>query len=232
MTTVNPYYQPSTEPEPGWGGDFNGFGGLKNLKPLPLRESRVQEVEEAFDDTHKIATVDQRRKREAQDKSNNPNFQRGIPTNNATSSKNYTPDHVRIIRGEHVSLLKNGVLTEAMDDDDHRSHILEHRYMLGDNLTETMRSALLEHISQHTKLLKKGVKQTKEDLGERAKRRFGPAVANRAALRHNSDTDSKIPQDSKVSAELKRSAGMVSMEARNRGRGQRFQSAMRVRRGL
>lgn len=209
--------------------------------------------EEPFDDTFRLGSTNVRRLREhvspgedsfsgqnahAEPSTPSPgHFQRGVPTNDATSSKNYSPDHVRIIKGEHVSLMKNGALNEAMDDDDHKRHILEHRYMLSDpKLTETMRSALLEHIAMHSKLLKKGMKQTKEDLGERAKRRFGPGVAARV-LQRNGGSDSKIPQDSPFDAERKRTGGMVSMEAmrgeaRSGARSSRFEAALKVRRGL
>jgi hypothetical protein len=248
-----------------WGGVSNlrplRESGLKSeiLEPAYPTFS-----DDEFDDTHKLMQVNRDRKllREAEQymsedadaasygpqdyghgssaqstpaKASPGHFERGVPTNNATSSKNYSPDHVRIIKGEHVSLLKNGALNEAMDNDNHDQHILEHRYMLSDpNLTETMRSALLEHISQHAKMKKQGMKQVKEDTVQRAKRRMGPGVAARMAGRLNGGSDSKIPQDSPFDAERKRTSGMVSMEAGQRGGSaqNRFAAALKVRRGL
>jgi hypothetical protein len=250
LGSYKPDYQQSLEDEPGASFDARQF------KVTTLRESKKPvelDDEPAFDDTFKLSGINVRRLREhvspgedsftgqgahAQPTGGNSQgaFARGVPTNNAPSSKNYGPDHVRIIKGEHVSLLKNGALNEAMEDDDHKQHILEHRYMLSDpKLTETQRSSLLEHIAMHAKLLKKGNKKIQEDTEERAKRRFGPGVAARVLAR-NGGSDSKIPQDSGVDAERKRTSGMVSMEAgtsRSRaGRAGRFEAALKVRRGL
>jgi len=256
--SYNPTFQPSIEDEPGPSFDMRAFGGLKNMRPL--REAKRQpDFEIYFDDTNKLMQVNRDRKilREAEAHLNehvSPNedsfnglgahaeptqksqghFQRGVPTNDASSSKNYKPDHTRIIKGEHVSLLKNGALTEALDDDDHDAHILEHRYMLSnENLTETMRSALMEHIAMHAKMKKKGLKQTQEDTAERAKRRFGPGVASRMAGRANGGSDSKIPQWGGQDLERQRTAGTFSMESGSKGRGSkaRFSNALKVRSG-
>lgn len=234
----------------GWAGDFSRMGVLK--KPKKLREAKSVNFieEETFDDTFKIQLaqyvppISLNRLREAQypppakakppaGKNPEGSFSRGVPTNDATSSQNYKKNHVKIIDGEHKTLLCLGKINEAMEDDEHPDHIMEHRMLLASgDLTETQRNALVEHISDHAKKNGKRLRAAKKAQEEAAvpgkfKKGFGFMSKAKKAT-----TDSIIPQDSEVSTERKRTAGMMSMESGSAMRRARFDGALRSRRGL
>lgn len=161
-------------------------------------------------------------------------FARGVPTDDKTSSQNYDTDS--IIDGEHKTLTVLGKINEAMEDDDHKSHIYKHRLQLSDpKLSETRRNALLEHIADHIK--KQGKKLKTIDAAKSGKDR--PDIMKHSGYGHGVGMLAKavkprtmnvIPQDDQQSAERKRTGGVMSMESRMR----RFDNALRTsrRRGL
>jgi hypothetical protein len=182
-----------------------------------------------FDDTFiETPSFRQRRLREADPWS----FQRGVPTDGKTSATNYNPDKIKIIDGEHKTLLSLGRITEAFDDDDHSSHMLKHRLLLASgDLSETQRNALLEHIASHQKMYGKKLKavqasqkeadKQRKDIMQQSGYRSGFGALSRALP---AVTDDVIPQDAHVDTERKRTAGNISMEARMR----RFNQALRA----
>lgn len=237
--------------EEGWAGDFSRMGVIN--KPKKLKEAKKVLIidEETFDDTFQLhrallaQDTSQRalnRLREAaypdpegassHDKRNpKASFSRGVPTNDATSSKNYKLNHVKVIDGEHKTLLCLGKINEAMDDDDDIMHLHEHRMLLSNpDLTETQRAGLIDHINTHSKARKKKIKAAQEtaEAASHGKFKKGFGFLSKAK---RAPTDDVIPQDDPQSAERKRTAGMISMEARSHRRG-RFSDALRSRRGL
>lgn len=190
-------------------------------------------TESSFDDTFQdLPTVRQRRLREAADPWK---FSRGVPTNDKTSSTNY--DNDSIIDGEHKTLLALGKINEAMEGDDHDSHIYKHRLQLADpNLSETRRAALMDHIESHRKAKGKKLKAIDaaakgDEKGRMPMKGYGHGVGLMAKSLP-AKTMNAIPQDDPQSAERKRTGGVMSMEAGERVK--RFDRAMRNyrRRGL
>jgi hypothetical protein len=224
------YLDPSPGFEPGWAGPI--VDSFNRPKGVRVRESKPRETPpdttDAFDDTFKLAKA---RLREGLPRGeNNGHFARGIPTNGKTSSKNYSPDLVRMIDGEHKTLLNVGKINEAMEDDTHDQHITEHRMLLAsDDLSETQRNALLEHISSHVKA--KRHQQKIVENAQKGKYQKGLGYSSRAKPATTYDV---IPQDDPQSAERKRTAGITSMEASRQSRFQRFRQAVNRsrRRGL
>lgn len=222
MLTKNFDLRPSLDDSPGV-----VFVGAK---PKRVRESLMRsappDTTSTFDDTH--LTHRTRRLREA-----HPwEFQQGVPTaNNQGSSKNY--DVKKLVDGEHKSLLILGRINEAMENDDHDSHIYSHRIELADpKLSETRRAALMDHIESHVKAkgakLKAVQKEAKEkersDITKNRGYGHGVGMLSRALPANTSDV---IPQDSQVDLERKRTAGNISMEAR-RGRFTRAQREAKI----
>jgi hypothetical protein len=223
--------------DPGWSGEVDSFGGRHQTTKEARVRSRVREsapvTEDAFDDTFKLVEIhltDTERKESPMRRlREHGNFARGVPTNDKTSSRNYKSDP--IIDGEHKTLTSLGKINEAMDDDDHLSHIHEHRMLLANpNLSETQRSGLIEHINSHVKMNRKKLKavQAAQEGNEgKYKKGFGVLSKPKTPTTYN-----VIPQDSQVSSERKRTAGNMSMEA---GRGassmasklNRFENAVR-----
>lgn len=209
MATKLHFYQPDLNPsmadDPGPSFEVDSFGGRNPVTKLSLvRESRRNcppDTTSAFDDTFALHLT---RLREGPG-----DFARGIPTNDKTSSQNYGKDHTKIIDGEHKTLLSLGKINEAMDDDDHASHIMAHRLELADpNLSEARRGALLEHISDHNKKQRKKIKAVDE-----AKNKFkkGLGILSRPKPAEQYDV---IPQDAQIDLERKRTAGNIAMETR------------------
>jgi hypothetical protein len=226
-----PDLTPPPETELGASFEADSFGGRHPVtKQAKLRESVLAcppDTTDAFDDTAFYFRPPERRRRLREHAGQ---FSRGVPTNDETSSRNY-PDknNVRIIDGEHKTLLSLGKINEAMEDDPHTEHILAHRLELADpNLSETRRNALLEHIADHSKKYQKKLKAVSETK-ERFKKGLG--LLSRAKPATTYDV---IPQDSPVDLERKRTAGNISMESKMK----RFDRAVGVaygggrRRGL
>jgi hypothetical protein len=216
------FYTPDfTHPleEPGATFEADSFGGRHPV----TRQARVREsarpcppdTTSSFDDTF---TLHRARLREGLH--GDSRFERGVPTNDKTSSKNYPDNKVRIIDGEHKTLMTVGKINEAMEDDPHPDHILQHRLELSNpNLSEVQRGALLEHIADHSKKYRKKLKAVAEATGKTFKQGFG--MLSRALPATQYDV---IPQDSKVDLERKRTAGNMSMES---GSGGSFDGKMR-----
>lgn len=218
------FYQPDfTLPldEPGASFEVDSFGGRnpvtkqakrlrESVRPAPL------ETIVLFDDTYKVyqanlsdGNIGRRLNRHLRE-GNDPRFERGVPTNGATSATNYPKDNVKIIDGEHKTLLSLGKINEAMDDDDHTEHILAHRLELSDpNLSETRRNALLEHIADHSKKNRKRMKAVAEAKEGKFKKGLGVMSRPKPATQYD-----VIPQDAEVDLERKRTAGNIAMEAR------------------
>src|SRR5713101_1929624 len=145
------------EQEEGWAADFSSFGSLTN--PVVLRERKLKFLEDpVFDDTLKMfqATLEPDHFQEVANRRfrehNDPYFERGVPTNNKTSSRNYNPNHTKIIDGEHKTLMTVGQIAEAMEGDDDDLHMYEHRIFLAEpKLSETQRSAMLKHMATHSR---------------------------------------------------------------------------------
>jgi hypothetical protein len=244
------FYQPDLTPsmaeDPGWTGEVDSFGGRHPVTREAKVRSRLREsaplTEDVFDDTFKLVEIHltdtereaspMRRLRE-----HGPGqFSRGVPTNSQTSSKNYKSDP--IIDGEHKTLLSLGKINEAFEDDDHMSHIHEHRMLLANpNLSETQRAGLMAHVDSHKKESRKKLKavQAAQEGNEgKYKKGFGVLSKPKTATTYN-----VIPQDSQVSNERKRTAGNMSMESGASSRASkinRFENAVRNtygnRRGL
>lgn len=198
------------ELEPGVSFEADSFGGRHPVtKKTKLRESSKlgsPETRDSFDDTHKLTLA---RLRE-QNPDNAGKFARGVPTNDKTSSQNYPKRNVQIIDGEHKTLLDIGRISEAMDDDEHPEHILEHRVMLANpKLNYAQREALVKHIETHNKKLQKKMKEIAEATGKNFKGGFGTLSRAKPATQSN-----VIPQDSAVDTERKKTAGNMSMESK------------------
>lgn len=243
MGFFQPYLQPGSDDiDPGW-AVCNPPSGKRLTASVEL----LPPEDPTFDDTHRlfrenlsqdhfnnrsrsIYAESMRILREA----NDPYFERGVPTNDARSSQNYKMNHVKIIDGEHKSLMSVGKINEAMEDDDDVRHLGEHRLMLADpKMTETQRAALLTHMESHMKSYKK-----KKNLREKGnKDKFKPDTQFKKGFGYMAKpkpatTNDVIPQDDPQSAERKRTAGMISQEAGFNRRMQRFDRANRSRRSL
>lgn len=225
----------------GWDGFSDSMG--RDLILGNFRESlRTVYVEESFDDTFKLTQARLREHGFNQQRTNDPHFQRGIPTNDNTSSTNYTPQMLKsLIDGEHKTLLALGKINEAFDDDNHPYHVREHRMLLSSpDLSETQRSSLLEHLASHEKKHRKQLKDMKEKSGGNVLMNKWPRFNPQAApFKKGFGTMSKaktpmhmdvIPQDDPQSAERKRTGGVMSMESGRRfpNRLRRFRAAARV----
>lgn len=221
----------ASDDPPGASFEIDSFGGRHPVtKQAKLKETRRRTPDSHvyFDDTFiEKPAFRLRRLREGPG-----TFARGVPTDGKTSAENYDPDKIKIIDGEHKTLLSLGRITEAFDDDDHSSHMLKHRLLLASgDLSETQRNALLEHIASHQKMYGKKLKAVQAAQKEATKQRddilkntgyrdgFGRLSRALPAV-----TDDVIPQDAHVDTERKRTAGNISMETRMR----RFQNALRA----
>lgn len=217
---MSPLYEPDLSPSSsddgmGWTGTVDSFGRPEGELAILRESDAVLETEAYFDDTFQLALA---RLREA----NDGKFERGIPTNDKTSSRNYDQHLVKIIDGEHKTLLSLGKISEAMEEDDHRGHILEHRLLLASpDLRETQRAAMLEHIATHVKSYKRKLKAAKE-VAEAHKQGLGTVSKAKRPI-----TDDVIPQDDPQSAERKRTAGMISQEAGLERKLKHFETAVR-----
>jgi hypothetical protein len=233
----SPDLRPSLADDPGWAGEVDSFGGRHPVtKQSKVRESARRgplETSDRFDDTHRLAIAYHesplwKRLREAgPGPASDGKFSRGVPTNDTSSSDNYPRSATKIIDGEHKTLLALGKITEAMEDDEHPVHLLAHRILLADpNLSETQRSGLIEHITDHTRKNRKKLKAV-QAAKETGKFKKGLGTMSRAKPATQYDV---IPQDSDVDLERKRTAGNMAMEARMR----RFDRASQIagRRGL
>jgi len=176
---TQPDLQPSQADDPGWDGQFNSFGPRKPVHRAKLRLVSPPE-QEPYDDTFRL--------REAQ----------LAPVPKPALGR--MDSGKQIIEGEHQTLSVLGKIGEAMDADDDDSHILEHRIMLAnDNLSETGRAALMEHISSHQKSKKRKLK----------------AVAETDAVPTGIPQKPWSPDQGPQSAERRRSAGLATgMESR------------------
>lgn len=207
-------------------------------KRRPSKVIPIPEItDDVFDDTFRL--------REANvlpASQNNEQFARGVPTNGETSTDNYSKDNVKIIDGEHKTLLTLGKINEAFEDDDHKGHILKHRMLLASgDLSETQRGALLEHLADHSKKYGKKLKAVTEALNQKNRKDILPGSGYRPGVGMLSRpkkalTYDAIPQDTDVDLERKRTAGNMAMETRVK----RFDNAVkqayggrsRARRGL
>lgn len=235
--------RPSLADDPGVSFEQDSFGGRHPVTKLARVRASARkappDTTSPFDDTFQETPVNrQKRLRECMREatmspSGTGNFSRGVPTNDKTSSKNY--DSNKIIDGEHKTLTILGKINEAMEDDDHQSHIYKHRLQLSDpQLSETRRNALLEHISDHVKKHGKKLKAVDaakkgEGGGDRQDITKNRGYGHGVGLLSKSlpaKTNSVVPQDDPQSAVRKRTAGMISMEAREK----RFDNAIRTRR--
>jgi hypothetical protein len=230
-----PDLRPSLADDPGWAGEVDSFGGRHPVtKQSRVRESvrsGPPETSDRFDDTLRLAIAYHesplwKRLREAGPPSDGK-FSRGVPTNDTSSTTNYPRSATKIIDGEHKTLLALGKITEAMEDDEHPVHLLAHRILLADpNLSETQRSGLIEHITDHTRKNRKKLKavQAAKETGK-----FKPGLGRLSRALPATQYD-VIPQDADVDTERKRTAGNMAMEARMH----RFDRATQIanRRGL
>lgn len=213
------------------------LGSRFNLKQKKLRESKTKlppETESSFNDTFlDTPTFRAKRLREGMNAASPGQFSRGVPTNDKTSSRNY--DNDSLIDGEHKTLTILGKINEAMEGDDHDTHIYKHRLQLSDpKLSENRRVQLMNHIESHVKAKGKQLKAIdaanggeKNGKGRLPMKGYGHGVGLMAQSMP-AKTMSVIPQDDSQSAVRKRTAGMVSMEAEARVK--RFDQAMRNRR--
>jgi hypothetical protein len=221
------------EEEMGATFEIDSFGGRNPVtKQTRFKESTAEplppDTESSFDDTFReLPSVRSRRLLEAADPWQ---FSRGVPTNDKTSAKNYNTNS--IIDGEHKTLTVLGKINEAMEDDDHDTHIYKHRLQLSDpKLSETRRAGLLEHIADHVK--KKGQKLKAIQAAKEGKDQDGrPDIMRQKGYGHGvgmlskalpAKTMSVIPQDDPQSAIRKRTAGMISSESKHKA----FDEAMR-----
>lgn len=218
--------------------DYNNSPDLEPGPSFPIvkvsKKSRaiipIPEItDDVFDDTHRLREAQFLSKSRVPKSQDNPNFQRGVPTNGATSSDNYDKDYTKIIDGEHKTLLSLGKISEALEEDEHPRHILAHRLLLSDpNLSETQRAGMLEHIADHVKKNRKKLKAVNEALSNQNRRDVNPTGGFRAGVGTISRprkalTDDVIPQDADVDLERKRTAGNMAMESKLR----KFDSAVR-----
>ncbi len=241
MLTDNFDLTPSLDDPPGVSFEVDSFGNrFPVTRKTKLRETRKRlppNTESHYDATFiEIPPFRAKRLREASIPTGQAQFSRGVPTNDKTSSQNYNSD--QIIDGEHKTLTVLGKINEAMEDDDHKTHIFKHRLQLSDpKLSETRRNALLEHITDHLK--KQGKKLKAIDAAAKGEQKGRPDIMKNRGYGHGVGMLSKavtprtmsvIPQDSDQSAERKRTAGMISMESKMH----QFDRALRTsrRRGL
>ena len=219
--------RPSLADDPGW-------AKVEVEKEVRLKETMVPappDMTSQFDDTFSASfymTQADRLLREA----NSPYFEQNNPASTAgsgqSSSQNYPPSAIRIIDGEHKTLLGIGEMAEAMDDDPDDYHLSEHRVTLANpHLNEAHMKTLLKHMESHVKNKKRKLKATKE--AEDAKHaphaagaRFRKGLGFASKAKPSTTTD-VVPQDSAHSAERKRTAGNISMESRFR----KFHAAVR-----
>lgn len=204
----------------------------RSIIPIPEITDNI------FDDTFRLREAQFLNKSRVPKSQDSPNFQRGVPTNAETSSDNYSGNYTKIIDGEHKTLLSLGKVSEALEEDEHSQHILAHRLLLSDpNLSETQRSGLLEHISDHVKKNRKKLKAVNEALSNQNRKDVNPTGGFRRGVGTVSRprkalTDDVIPQDTDVDLERKRTAGNMAMESKIR----KFDTAVRrsfgTRRGL
>jgi hypothetical protein len=228
MISFQPDLTPSMADDAGW-----------QVAEIPkkrkkLRESKIIPIPEItddiFDDTFRLREAQHPGNFSSHGENNNPEFERGVPTNGKTSTDNYSKGKTQIIDGEHKTLLSLGKISEAMEDDDHASHIFEHRMLLANpNLSETQRSGLLEHISDHTKKHRKKLKAVTEAFNNQNRKDILPGASFRPGLGKMSHpkpatTYDAIPQDTGVDAERKRTAGNMAMESRMK----RFDNAVKT----
>lgn len=216
--------RPSLDDSPGVSFAPTKIVKLKESKPARYAST---DTESSFNDTFReFPSVREQRLREAAPWQ----FERGVPTNGKTSSRNYKDGdgNVKIIDGEHKTLLALGKISEAVDSDDHDSHIYQHRLQLADpKLSETQRMGLMEHISQHVKqrgakikaVQKEAKARERQDISKNKGYGHGVGMLSRALP---ANTDDVIPQDAPVDSERKRTAGNMSMESRE-SRIRRFQ---------
>jgi len=225
MPLCKVYLDPPQDFEPGAEFEIDSFGTKKGAV---LRESdKVSPYPEfePHDDTATLAaarTTDRKPVRFLE--ANNPRFEKGIPTEGGTSAKGRPDSSVKIVDGEHKTLLSIGRMNEALDDDNHPGHILEHRMLLADpNLTETQRASLLDHIGDHGKKHRKrlkAAKETQEAQNQKGyKKGFGMMSRAKTPLK-----DDVIPEDDPQSRERKRTGGVISMESKLR----RFDHALKT----
>jgi len=238
---TTPDLRPSSADDSGWDGEIDSFGGRHPVtKAVKLKESAKAvppDTTVAFDDTFReLPEMRRHRLKEA----DGWKFTRGVPTDDTSSTTNYSPDLIKIIDGEHKSLLSLGRINEAMEEDDHRGHIMRHRLQLADpHLSETARAALMEHIADHSKKFRKRLRAV-----DAARKGGRPDIHRTKGYMHGVGELSKalpattydvIPQDTHVDTERKRTAGNMAMEAKM----QKFDDAVsrayggrRTRRGL
>jgi hypothetical protein len=219
---TQPDLQPSLADDLGW--DTAPVMRRSKMREGAARIDSPLEVEVMFDDTFQVTAArirngDSRLMRHLRE-GNNGRFERGVPTNDSSSSRNYSDDLVKIIDGEHKSLMTLGKINEAMEDDDHSTHMLQHRMQLSDpHLSETARSVLLDHIADHGKKNRAKLKavqaaasgKSRPDISRDSGYRQGLGMLSKTK---RATTDDVIPQDSKVSNERKRTSGVMAMEAR------------------
>lgn len=219
--------RPSLADDPGW----SKVGVEKEVR---LKETVVPappDMTSQFDDTFSASfymTQADQLLREA----NSPYFEQNNPASTAgaaqSSSKNYPLSAVKIIDGEHKTLLGIGEMAEAMDDDPDDYHLTEHRMMFANpHLNEAQMKTLLKHMESHVKSKKHKLKAAREVEDAKhaphavgARFRKGLGFASKALP---STTTDVIPQDSAQSAERKRTAGNISMESKLR----KFHAAIR-----
>lgn len=224
MSLCKTYFDLPGELEPGASFEADSFGGRNPVtkQAKQLRESArpgSPETRDSFDDTFSL-TLSRLREHDP------GKFSRGVPTNDKTSSENYPKRNIQIIDGEHKTLTDIGRISEAMDDDDHANHIMEHRMLLANpKLNYSQREALVKHIETHSKKLQKKMKEIAEATGKKMKPGLGVPSIPKPATQYD-----VIPQDSQVDTERKRTAGNMAMESRMA----RFDRAIQVsgRRGL
>jgi hypothetical protein len=228
MLSYQPDFTRPPDDEPGWDGFLDSMD--RDLFMHDFRETTVLVTPPeppSFDDTYKLTLA---RLREHvpfnKQRTNGPQFERGIPTNDQTSATNYTPQMLKqLVDGEHKTLLALGKVNEAFDDDNHPFHVREHRMLLSNpNLSETQRASLLEHLASHEKKHRKQLKQIKEEGGGSVLMNKWPRFNAKASpFKSGFGTMSKakspthmdvIPQDDQQSQERKRTAGMISQESR------------------
>jgi hypothetical protein len=226
MISFQPDLTPSMADDAGWQPVESALKKVRKSRIIPIPEI----TDDIFDDTFRLREAQMPGHFSSRGENNNPEFERGVPTNGKTSTDNYSRGKTQIIDGEHKTLLALGKISEAMDDDDHSGHIFEHRMLLANpNLSETQRAGLLEHISDHTKKHHKKLKAVTEAFNNQKRRDVLPGAAFRpgvGAISHPkpATTYDAIPQDTDVDLERKRTGGNMAMESRLK----RFDSAVKT----
>lgn len=223
MPLIDLDFRLSADDEPG--ATF-ALGSPMNKKVVKVRESKALRLtvdeDPVFDDTYR------HRFREATAVPSQGSPQdggtvapQGSAVQDKSTSKNYNS---QIIDGEHKSLLSLGKINEAMEDDDHSGHILEHRILLSNpKLTETQRANLMQHLESHIKAKGKKMKELKAAAEGKDKQSQQDVMTGAAKYKKGFGMQSKalpantynvVPQDSKFDQERKRTAGNMSMESR------------------